>query len=135
MKCFYTFKNATAALMVLWFEPDIELVILNPDLPVKLDSVNVGERVYILNDAISLEQMQALAMRGDIVWICNDARLIEKAFCMTPKVCSSHRFRPSETLEELTWSWFSEEPMPPSMFISFVKPQFNCLEIAIPRSK
>ena len=135
MKCFYTFKCALPALMVLWFEPEVELVILNPDLPVRLDSVELGERVYVLNNAISVEQMQALAQRCDLIWICSDPRLISKTEYILSTLCSSHKLSKVKTAEELTWSWFSEDPLPPTMFISFTKPHFNCLEIAIPRSE
>lgn len=112
MKCFYNPKDHMACLIVLWFEPEAEPIPLNPEIPLELSKIVPGERVYILNDAVSHEQISVIEDMTETIWIAP-----------APKVEIS--------MVELVWKWFSEDPMPDKLYITFNKPHAHYLAIDI----
>lgn len=112
MKCFYNPKDHLACLIVLWFEPEAEPIPLNPEIPLELSKIVPGERVYILNDAVSHEQISVIETITETIWIAP-----------APKA--------EILINELVWRWFSEDPMPDKLYITFNKPHAHYLAIDI----
>ena len=109
MKCFYGPKDHLACLIVLWFEPEVEPIPLIPEVPLCLDKITPGERAYVINNVLSFEQAKALEGITETIWLTESGSDL--------------------SILELVWKWFSSDPMPDKLYITFSKPHAHYLAI------
>lgn len=123
MKCFYhkaDFDGICSAALVNLFESDCNFFPVNYGDNIDFDSIDQGEKIYIVDFSFPMGQMIELNNRANVIWIDHHKTALAEAEAAGYKANCGQMTRIGSAGCELTWEWFHGTEISPPAVVNFL---------------